>query len=806
MTTYHKKARQRRARTKSIDTVELSKTLSNTLLNQFAPQTFDNLSFSPMNDINKSYSDRTHLANNIAEAEGWTPFCNLDEAPEGMSFVSRQGKYVLEPSNKTVLSDDVMPQFSSKYGYGSDMYNANIINRKNDLFTGTVATKIQKQESKALFDLMPTKPATVGLQAPLDKSRVMLSHWKDDVALPTLQPDAPMDPMYRPREKTLEELYVNPRQVIEGRYVQSGLRGTKRSVTGELQTYKQDQFKTMSEQDLIPTRGRSYAPKAQDNFVMKIPHKDSQHREHIGAAHRSDIASDGCSPYEIKGQYAQSRRQNFLMPTHGHAHGPSQYDPNMEAYAIGATNKDLTIGASRPGQVYESQQTYLSNTKPLSTTLKEQTIEGYAQHIVTGEQKGQIYSNTALSPTLKEQLVDNAIHMQVNTQSKGLRVYQREAAKTTLKEQLLETLQPANVYQEGQYLSGNHNIDTTMKELVNVDWTAFTQLAGSQSGLLHTILPLDVTMKEQNLQPSQMYVSSQTESRPLYTTQPLSATLKEQTIENTVHHNIGTGNIRTMRNTQALATTLKEQLIDQPSQQFITDVRTKIRAYNTDPVATTLKEQTIEGHDPRNAKGNGIYVHTNQPIATTLKEQTIDNNRSQSVYTGQRGLLHKTALLDPTLKELTIDDNHLGAANLDTYGKGYGYLTEKHETPTTVKELTIDQEYLPHLYSDVKANAMSNARNAEFRSIREQLQKYRAPTQEGVKVTLGPNSINASFKIDDNPGHAPRLGVTYNPQQRLSFGQTVKDSTRVTIDRFVNPDLLAALDINPYHTEYQPVR
>lgn len=807
MATYHKKRRHTRALNKSGDLFETSKTLTNSFVNQFAPQTFDSKSFSPMNDINQSFSDKSFLANNIAEQEGWTPFCSIATMPQedGMCVTSKQGKYIYEPNHKTLLSADIMPQFSTKHGYGSnDLYNANAINYKNELFTGNLSSKTRKQESEALFDVMPTKPATVGLTMPRDLDRISLSHYKNDVQLSQLQRDAPMDTNYRQREKTLEELYINPRQIIEGRYVHSGMRGTRRTLApNSVETHKAEQYKTMSEDDLIPTKGSSIAPRVQDNFVMKIPHKDSQHREHMGHANMPTNAT-------MTGKFAPSKRQNFLMPEHGHqyAHQETRYNPNQEAYELGATNKDMLVDNTRIGQISQDQRTYMSNNQPLGVTLKEQSIEGYSQHNVNAETKGMVYRQAPLATTLKEQIVDNALLPQINQQDRGMRIYQQEAVMPTLKEGLIETLQPANVYREGNYLSGNITVDTTMKELIDIDWRSFTQYnAPEQLGAMYSNQPVAVTLKEQTLETPHFKIQARTTQMPMHTSQPLDTTLKEQglyapqqTVQGQSHH--------TMRNNQAIDVTLKEQMIDAPQQQFITDVRTKIRAQNLQALDPTLKEQTVYGYDPRNVQGNGIYVNTNQPLAATTKDQTVDNKRSNNVQGSSKGLLHNTRPLDTTTKEMTIDNQHLGTANLDTTGRGYGYLAEIHDVETTIKETTIDQSYQGPLISDNHKNRVTQPyRDAEFRSIREQLQKYRNPTQNSVHVTVGPDSINAAFRDDNNTAPDPRMGVTYNPQQgRMKASMTVTDHTRSALDRFVNPALLSQFDINPYHIDPVPIR
>ena len=827
MPTYHRKAERRRPLSHSTDMLAASQTLTNSFINQFAPSTFDSHSFGPMNDTNQTSNidKSSFIANNISQQEGWTRYCDLDslnaQTKPGYCLKSEQGRYIQEPNNRTVLSNDVMPNFSTKYGYGSnDLYNSGAMSYKNELFTGNLSSHIPKEETRPLFQPRQSRCDEVGLPYLTDQTRdrISVGNYQQGVSPFEAKREAPSNSMYRAMPKSLEEMYVDPVTVLEGRYVQSGMRGTKRSKQpSEVISYVPDQFKTMGEDDMLPDRGRSYAPKIRDNFVMKVPHKDSQHVEYTGAAFNREHTADMNVPQEMRGLHAESTKQNFRYqdPLHKFAHQETTYNPNHDAYYIDPTTKETTIDNNRSGSAYHTNSTYAHNpNQPLPTTLKEQ-IGALDHHILApNTMRGTAHSYTLIEPTLKEGLINNDPHHNLGTQSYGIRTYQTEAAKPTMKEGLIESLGPANVYQSNTtYVNSFKNPDSTLKEqLIDVDWNRYPQILDSHftASTIHHDKPIDTTLKEQLIDiPFNQIISPHNTASTCRNNRPVSTTLKEQIIENDLPKTVSNIYERsTTRNQSPLQTTLKEQIVTTPISKIISTINAKIKAYNKTPVSTTLKEQTLSNHTPTNIYGEGNRLHQRDPTRTTIKEQTVDIPRPMLITTknggGAADMFNRT-LLDTTLKEQTYDNDRPGAVNLDIYGKGYGYLAEHHYAPETNRESTCQETLNGPLIADQEKQRHNDAElSTRFRSIREQLQNYREPTPQGTKVTVGPDSVlNAVLRDDNNLSRDPILGYSFNPyQDRLVSSHTSNHKSSSDINRFINPNLVSQLESNPTHIKY----
>lgn len=783
MSTYHKRSRRRRTNNQPVDLIETSNNVSKGFAFQFLPDTFDSHSFSPINDTNPSMRDMSFVADNIAEAEGWTQYRSYDSLKSqlnpDMCLKSEQGRFIQEPFNRTIHSADVMPQFSTRSGYGSnDIYNVNAINRKNQLFTGNIPSVSNKQEAESLFTPQINRSMEVGLQAKGARERVNVGNCHDGVDMTVKTRDAPLDYTYRTKEKTIDDLRVNPKKNIEGRYVTSGMRGlgNRSMFPTTIATKKCEQFKTTTEDDLYADRGDRYAPKAKDNFVMKIPYKDSQHVEHSGGAYRADHTMERNVPKEMQAIQAESRRQNFLMPEPMQKHSREQamYNQNIEAYRVGTTLKDQTIDNKRAGQLGGITKSYAKQPNKLAVTNKETMIEGYAHHQVTPHVMKGLVHNHRVGTTGKELVEDNVRGPTIDAmKALGTIAKSNKPLDTTLKETVLETIQPANIHRDGMYAKPNLVVDTTMKELIDIDWSEYAQFdAGLDAGTVRGNINVATTLKEQYDDIGQHHIiDNHVKASVARNKQPVATTAKELTSRESRKNVSDVYNKGIVRGNYKVATTLKEQTDAVPTNKFISAINQKVRARNKAPLAVTKKEQTINGYDPRNITGKGLYVKNKAPLAATLKEGLIDATRVGG----------------------------LGNGNMKTTARN------KAQLDTTLKELVQEQDWTGPLLSEhKKAMVQDPARNHQFNSIREQLQKYREPTQEGVKVTAGVNSINAAFRDDDKPINREALGgYAYNPNlPRPTSCFTAKKEEDISFDRSINSNVLKQMEDNPYAINY----
>ena len=265
--------------------------------------------------------------------------------------------------------------------------------------------------------------------------------------------------------------------------------------------------------------------------------------------------------------------------------------------------------------------------------------------------------------------------------------------------------------------------------------------------------------------------------------------------------------------------------------------------YDSNNVArTTIKEQT-ENNNHKGSLANpgadaGVVYDSNNIARTTVKETTLGGD-----YYGannQQGKAMKSRYKDKakkTVKQTTFVEKYLGSmAN----ALGLGYLTNKVEAPTTMKE-TVAQGYSGSAYKgkkggystkEVKAPttqreltssvpivgakgpgvvveqmSRDDAKNSISRSNREATQVGRTPARQGNKQALGSKDMNVTLN-KKNVRSAEKLaerGVmsdkVYNslPQyNKCMETKEVKQLPNQPLSDRLDGDLLKAFRENPY--------
>ncbi|XWV26427.1 hypothetical protein QJ857_gp0642 [Tupanvirus soda lake] len=293
------------------------------------------------------------------------------------------------------------------------------------------------------------------------------------------------------------------------------------------------------------------------------------------------------------------------------------------------------------------------------------------------------------------------------------------------------------------------------------------------------------------------------------------ATVKETTV--TIPYNTYTtgidqqqGRASTFDRTQ-LRTTTKEQTVGIPRNTHLVAVGQAQRAPNPQDVAkTTTKETTVTIPYNTQVVAVGQYQRAPDPqdvAKTTTKETTVTipyntNTTAIGQVNGQASTFDRTPLKS-TIKETTIDNEYIGGANNDVYGKGYGYMAENMYAPNTNKQFTCQEVYITPAEGETKNRSYNDAYNAEIDDRKELLHWYYEPTKCGVNMGPDPNHMNVQLKIDDNRSHGPMVGYSVNNQlDRLKSQSYLKPSDNVCSDRFMDPMLLKQLESNPYNIPF----
>ena len=289
-------------------------------------------------------------------------------------------------------------------------------------------------------------------------------------------------------------------------------------------------------------------------------------------------------------------------------------------------------------------------------------------------------------------------------------------------------------------------------------------------------------------------------------------TIKETNIHNDREGNIAGPNKLTTYDPNDIArTTIKETTIHNTKEGVIKGP-TKLTTYDPNDIPkTTIKETNIHNNREGNIDVERMKKPQNYnilPPKRTLKETTIDNIHHTNVSFSRgdgKGYLSSNYYAPATIKQFTSDVEYNGNISSSQGNKG-GYLSNEYYAPTTMKQFTSDNEYTGSANSSFKSpTSYKNMYNAHTNSNREKISRGRAPTNNGVKVVNGANTINTIFKKQNSTINYQKTqnvsvmspNITSSRSQFLST-QRVPLSNKGEIER-INPSTLNQLNNNPYH-------
>jgi hypothetical protein len=455
------------------------------------------------------------------------------------------------------------------------------------------------------------------------------------------------------------------------------------------------------------------------------------------------------------------------------------------------------------------------------STTKETTVQIPYQTILTPvnqQQRAPNYQDIS-RPTVKETTVEiprETIITPINQQQRVANL--QDITRSTTKETTVQIPYQNIITPIGQQQRAPDYQDiarSTVKEItVQTPWNNFILPVGQQQRAPD---PQDVTrptIKETTVQiPYQSVITpvgqQQRTANPQDVMRP---TIKETTVQ--IPYNMNTTAIDSIAgqassfNRSPLKTTTKEQTINIPYNTHMVAVGQAQRTPNpTDKAKPTIKETTVEIPYNTSVVAVGQSQRTPNPTdiaKTTLKEQTVQipyNTHTVAIgqYGGQANSFNRTPLKS-TIKETTLDNEHVGAANGDVSGKGYGYITEKMYAPNTNKQFTCQEVYIQPAKAESKNRSYNDAYNAKIDGRKDVLHWYYEPTKCGINAIPDPENINVRLRNDNNQSTGPIIGYSINNKlDRLKSHSQIRSTDQINGDRFIDPMLLKQLESNPYH-------
>ena len=289
-------------------------------------------------------------------------------------------------------------------------------------------------------------------------------------------------------------------------------------------------------------------------------------------------------------------------------------------------------------------------------------------------------------------------------------------------------------------------------------------------------------------------------------------TIKETNIHNKHNGNINGPNKITVHDPNDIArTTIKETNIHNKKNGILKGA-TKLAVYDPNDIAkTTIKETNIHNNREGNIDVERMKKPTSYnilPPKRTMKETTIDNVHHTNVSFNRgdgKGYLSSNYFAPATIKQFTSNRKYGGNIHSSVGNKG-GHLSSKYYAPATMKQYTSNKAYSGGAGAyNKEPTSYRSSYNSRTNSNREKISKGRAPTNNGVKVVNGVETVNVVFKkqnakIDySNTQKVSLINQVISSSNQMGYNnQKVPLSNRGNVER-TNPKTLNQLNENPYH-------
>lgn len=661
-------------------------------LSQFEEQTYDVIGEpSAKNNTYNSLSKNkiNDMKNQISYDEGWSQYDQLGAMNYGVT--------------DDMSHNNMVPFYKQKGNYGSNKFlRTTEMNLKRELFTGNLKdTWKPKTAHKPLFKPMQDgNPYGTPIYSEKEKERVIPGRYyqgakpfESKMVSPGVNIGANevgthgYHSMYRAMPKNIDELKVNPKTVLEGQMIESGMRGQARPMQAPVISYRPQTYKTNTDNDILPTGGVMDAARPRDNVHLKKTDRSVQHREEVGVP--STAHGQNHVPTSLQGVHKPSDKQVYKLPApvQKHTRDQTQFNPNFNSYDVQPTMRSITGVNSHTGNIgaVNGTSTYVNSQNAPRQTNKETTVNiPYNTNLTSvGQAQGQASSFNWIptKATQKEDLVginQNNFVTAVGQSQGQSSAFNWVPTDTTLKETLVEIPQNNNVtlvnQAQGQASTFNWMpTKTTQKESLveisqNTQLTPINQIQGQASTF--NWVPTKTTQKE-----SLVEISQNTILTPINQTQgqaeafdwkPLKTTQKEELVtklQNTQLTPVGQlQGKNSSYNMNPLKTTTKESLVTKTQNTYMTPVgqtQGQSSTFDWNPLKTTQKEELITKIQNNQitpvgqTQGQANSFNWN-PLKTTTKEELIEIPRSNQISLNQNQGIASTynrAPLQTTLKE-----------------------------------------------------------------------------------------------------------------------------------------------------------
>jgi hypothetical protein len=256
-------------------------------------------------------------------------------------------------------------------------------------------------------------------------------------------------------------------------------------------------------------------------------------------------------------------------------------------------------------------------------------------------------------------------------------------------------------------------------------------------------------------------------------------------------------------------TTIKETLIHDPHTGNAAGPQ-RITVYDPDDIARTTTRQTLpDQENSQNLQGprKATAYDPSDKARTTTKETTINTDRDGNVHRGilQDGGGYETSIYDVkvTQRQFTTDNDYNGHAYKSL---GEGYSTTTYDAKPTQKQFTADNDYYGVMGSSGtdKQKSYSDMYSAKINTTKELVMKGRAPTQTGVKVASGSDTISLDVRRNGCDVNAVRTTGNRNvisseiPSRMLVDSTSTRGRDYHVAENRLDPSLLTSYVNNPY--------
>ena len=647
-------------------------------------------------------------------------------------------------------------------------------------FTGTSKLIPRKTETSAFFNPSENRTDVNGHHFNPDLSRYIPSQTANGVKPfqpvvvgrglaqgPTSVPSGGFQDFYRPLSKTVDELRVKPKTTYEGTILPPKSVNSARGQIGLVAKNNPETTRRLSPDDWFRTKGAITGNTQRPVEILKPTHRI------VSKSLQGNAGPVTIEKEEARPSVQIDRRQTFLSDGPRNAGASDRWtilgdisDYGKTSIANSDNERTLTGCRTHNSNVRDIVGRETAHTDDRARDTRKQDLVTYTRRgnaKLRGVKEHPVDNWKPLKTTNKETLIhDNRIGYFGNTGSSKLKVY--DPADTTRK--------------------------TTKQTLIHDNRTGNFGNTGSSKRTVHD--PADTARK---------------------------------TIKETLIHDPHTGNLDAPKQSASNAikkddwrfrTTLREtqphsKFGNAPQNSVLTGRSKETQKYG-DELRTTMKETIISDAEIANLVGSmksKVYDPRDVP-RTTVKETTTDatrlaNPNAQLIQTGD-GYLTTEADARPTNRQFSSEE-YFGDPGKDL---GEGYLTANPIAKQTMRQSYSDENYLgPASSADKAETSAEQYCNAQFNTIREDLLKGRAPTQESVKIPLGEDAINMESRHLLPEEITRDLAVQRSTQIPMTYNDCTETKQTNKISEFsdsrLDPYMLDAIKTNPLHVPMVPV-